>query len=233
MALLAALIISSVVVLTFLSVFLFIKKIETTQVLIKCTIWSKSYQVCTGSTLVLPICHRARFIDLETKKIVLERVEHESLRCKDGIRAEMKVEFVVRVHKTERDILWVAEKLGCHNSFDNIAVENFLKNTFLDALKSVAATVDFEDIRKNMVDFKERVLRRLGKNTAGRIEKTGEVVFEGYQVRDMLVIEFDMLDNVDAYNHENIDDVEGIRKITQITGEVKEAIKIRNFSKKF
>jgi uncharacterized membrane protein YqiK len=214
-----AITILSVVVLTILLVFMFIKKIETTQVLIKSAIWSKRYKVCTGSALVLPICHRARFVDLKTKKIVLDLVEHESLRCRDGIRVEIKVEFVVRVNKTERDILWVAEKLGCSQSFDNIAVEDFLKNTFLDAVKSVTAKMEFDDLRKNTDKLKNGVLAQLkGENTAEKNEQTNEiVVFEGYQIRDMLIIEFDMLDNVDAYNVKNISDVEGRKKITQIT----------------
>jgi len=229
------------IVLTVLS----IRQIETTQVLIKSSKFSKHYKVCTGRALVFPILHSARFIDLQTKTIALERVEHESLSCKDGIRIEVNLEFIIGVNKTEKDILLVSERIGCKNTFNLAFVEKNFKNTFLDALKSIALTLNYEDINGSYQDddnqedqdaltqkdcwanFKQLVLHKFGNHIDGRIEENGKIILEGYYIRDMRIIEIEMLHNLDAYNLKAINDARGIRKITQISAEQNEITKQR------
>ncbi len=191
------------------------KKLEPSQVLLKSSFWDKQYQVCTVSAFVFPFIHQTKLFDLKTKEIVIERVEQESLRCKDGVRVEIKIVFKVGVNNTNNDLLWVAEKLGCKETFKNKSVENYLKSGLLTALKSVIQSIEIEKINDNDDQIKEDILKRLAPN-GELVEKTQEVIFNGYRIGEVSIEQLRQLP-LDAHDPKNTEDSKGIRKIEKLS----------------
>jgi uncharacterized membrane protein YqiK len=193
------------------------KKIEPSQVLLQNSFWNKQYQVCTVSAFVFPFIHQAKLLDLKTKKIVIERVEQESLRCQDGVRVEIKMVFKVGVNNTVKDILWISEKLGCQETFDLDAVETYLRGGLLTALKSVIQSIEIEKINDNDDQIKEEILKQLAQERAGELVKeTQEVIFNGYRIGEVSIEQLRQLP-LEAHEREDIEDLKGIRKIEKIT----------------
>jgi len=192
------------------------KKIEPSQVLIKNSFWSKQYQVCTGSAFAFRPVHSVRLIDLKTKKIVIERVEQASLRCKDGVRVEMKIVFKVGVNKKDKDLLWIAENFGCKETFDIQAVENYLRGGLLNALNSVIQNTYIDKISQDFNQIKGEILDRLSKGNLGEIGETGEVIYNGYRINEVSIEHLRQLP-LEAHDREDVEDLEGIKKVEKIT----------------
>jgi len=150
-----------------------IKKIERSHALIKTSIWSKHDEICRHFAFIAPFFHHFKYVDLSTKEIVVERVEHESLRCKDGIRIELLVEFKVGVHNDDLHIRWVAEKFDCAQTFKTEAVVEYLKQSLLSALKSSAQNMDMDEFTQNDEQVKKQILDRLANESMGeKIDET-------------------------------------------------------------
>jgi uncharacterized membrane protein YqiK len=191
------------------------KKIEPSQVLVKNSFWSKQYQVCTGSAFAFRPFHSVRFIDLKTKKIVIERVKEQSLRCKDGVRVEVKIVFQVGVNKKTKDILWVSEDLGCQETFDIESVENYLRGGLLNALNSVIQSIDIDKISQDFNQIKDQILVLLSKGSSGEIGETGEVIYNGYRINEVSIEQLRQLP-LEAHAREDIEDLKGIKKVKLI-----------------
>jgi len=221
--------------ISFLVLYIFsIKKIEPTQVLIKTSKFNEEYKICKGSILIIPIIHNYKLVDLKIKIIEIERVEYESISCGDGIRIEIKVEFIIEISKINKDIQLVIERIDCSNTFNIDYLKKHFKDSFLDAIKSISLTMNYEEINGSYMNnnvsandmedcwsnFKQKILHKLGTSLNGRIEEE-IIILDGYCIRGMRIIEIEMLHDLDAYNPDNINDAKGKRKILEITAELK------------
>jgi len=205
-----------------LLIFLFfrsMKKLEPSQALIKTSIWSKHDEICRHSAFVTPFFHHFKYVDLSTKEIVVERVEEKSLRCKDGMRIELRVEFKVGVHHDERHIRWVAEKFDCDKTFDTQAVEEYLQQSLLSALKASAQNMDMDEFSQNDEQVKKQILDRLANESMG--EKIDEmVIFGGYSIYDVSIHLNRALDK-NAYNSDDPEDLRGLLKLEEKMSQAK------------
>jgi hypothetical protein len=205
-----------------LLIFLFfrlMKKIELSQVLIKTSVWDKHEEICRHSAFVIPFFHHLKYVDLSTKEIVVERVEHESLRCKDGIRIELLVEFKVGVHPDEQHIRWVAEKFDGQKTFDTKAVEEYLQQSLLSALKASAQNMALDEFTQNDEQVKKQILDRLANESMG--EKIDEmVIFGGYRIYEVSIHLSRALDR-NAYNPDDPEDLRGLLKLDEKRSQAK------------
>ena len=87
------------------------RKVEKGRALVR-TGGSRTKVILNGG-FVVPIIHRAEFIDISVKRIEIDRTGKNGLICQDNIRADIKVVFFVRINNVEADMLKVAESIGC------------------------------------------------------------------------------------------------------------------------
>lgn len=92
----------------------------------------------TGA-VVLPIVHRAEVLDLSVRTLVIDRRGKDGVTCADGLRADMKVTFLVRVNDTTENILRVARTIGCARAADPGTLEELFGAKFAEAIKTVAS----------------------------------------------------------------------------------------------
>jgi uncharacterized membrane protein YqiK len=162
-------------------------------------------RVSTSSgMIVVPVLHRAEFMDISVKRIEIARQGEEGLICQDNLRADIKVAFFVRVNNTAHDILQVAQSLGCARVSEPRALVELFDAKFSEALKTVGKKFDFVDLYNERDRFKEGIVQLIGRD------------LNGY-VLDDSAIDFLEQTPLDKLNKNNILDAEGIKKITDLT----------------
>ena len=158
---------------------------------------------------VIPIMHRAEFMDISVKRIEIYRHGSEGLNCRDNVRADIKVAFFVRVNNASADVLQVAQSIGCRRASDITALVDLFDAKFSEALKTVGKSFDFTELYTEREKFKNEILAHIGTD------------LNGYVLDDAAI---DYLEQTDlkALDPSNILDAEGIKKITDLTA--KEAV---------
>ena len=90
----------------------FLRKVEPGKALIVINPFRKNMKVSFTGGIVIPLIQRAEIMDVSTKQVVVERSGKDGLICKDNIRADISVNFYLRVNNTEADVRSVAQSIG-------------------------------------------------------------------------------------------------------------------------
>ncbi|MFC3493339.1 flotillin family protein [Glycomyces rhizosphaerae] len=164
----------------------------------------RTRKVSFTSALVLPIIHRAEYMDISVKTIEINRAGKDGLICQDNIRADISITFFVRVNATVEDVLNVAGAIGTKRASDQDTLQELFNAKFAEALKTVGKQLDFTDLYTNRDEFRDRILNVIGTD------------LNGYSLEDAAI---DYLEQtpMDQLDPKNILDAQGIRKITQLT----------------
>jgi uncharacterized membrane protein YqiK len=181
----------------------FYRKVEQGKALIVNTTRREPDVTFTGR-IVLPIIHKAEVMDISVKTIEIDRRGKEGLICKDNIRADIKVSFYVRVNKTDRDVLSVAQMIGCARASDETTLEQLFSAKFSEALKTVGKQLEFTDLYTQRDEFRDQIIELIGRDLYGYVLESASIDF----------LEQTPLSHLDA---QNILDAQGIRKITELT----------------
>src|SRR5687767_5026365 len=59
---------------------------------------TRSIEVTFTGGIVVPVVHRAEFMDIGVKVVEISKMGNEGLICRDNIRADIRVSFYVRVN---------------------------------------------------------------------------------------------------------------------------------------
>ncbi len=181
----------------------FYRKVDQGRALIINKTGEKTIVTFSGG-VVVPIFHRAEIMDISVKTIEIDRRGEEGLICKDNIRADIKVNFFVRVNKTENDVLRVAQSIGCDRASNQSTINELFSAKFSEALKTVGKRLDFEQLYTQRDDFKDQIIEVIGKDLNGYVLEDAAIDF----------LEQTPLSSLDEHN---ILDSQGIRKITDLT----------------
>ena len=185
----------------------FYRKVEQGKALIVNTMKSEPIVTFTGA-VVYPIIHRAEVMDISVKVLEINRRGKDGLICKDNIRADISVNFFVRVNKTAGDVLQVANMIGCVRASDQPTLETLFTAKFSEALKTIGKQFDFEELYNKREDFRNDIIGIIGED------------LNGYMLEDCAI---DYLEQTPKthLDPDNILDSQGIRKITKITAQQK------------
>ena len=170
--------------------------------------------------LVIPVLHRAEFMDISVKRIEIDRTGSGGLICKDNMRADIKVAFFVRVNPTDKDVKNVAQAIGCERASSQPAIEQLFDAKFSEALKTVGKRFDFIELYEERETFRDEILKLIGTD------------LNGFSLEDAAIdyLEQTPLESLDP---DNILDSEGIKKITELTaGQAKLANNIQRDKEK-
>lgn len=165
-------------------------------------------KVSFSAMFVIPVIHKLEIMDITLKTIVISRLGSEGLVCKDNMRADIKVNFFVRVNKTPEDVIQVAQSIGCKRASDPHSLESLFDAKFSEALKTVGKHFDFVELYNSRDDFKRQILATIGTD------------LNGYILDDCAIDHLEQTP-LTALNQDNILDAEGIKKIIDLTSQQK------------
>ncbi len=154
--------------------------------------------------IVLPVIHKAEIMDTSVKTIEIDRRGAEGLICQDNIRADIKVNFFVRVNNAEEDVIKVAQAIGVDRASQQETLEELFTAKFSEALKTVGKRLDFIDLYTERRRFRDEIIEVIGTD------------LNGYVLEDAAI---DYLEQTPLMQLDdtNILDAQGIRKITELT----------------
>jgi len=158
--------------------------------------------------VVLPVIHLAETMDISVKKVEIERLGKDGLICKDNLRADIKVVFFVRVNKSVEGVERVAQTIGCERASSIETLVTLFEAKFSEALKTVGKRFDFVELYDSREAFKQEIINAIGTD------------LNGY-VLDDCAIDYLEQTPIEHLKENNILDVEGIKKITELTAREK------------
>jgi uncharacterized membrane protein YqiK len=165
---------------------------------------TKKVDVTFTGAVVLPMLHKAEYMDISVKTIEIRRTGREGLICQDNIRADIHISFFVSVNKTVEDVIKVAQAIGTETASDAAAIQDFFAAKFSEALKTVGEQLDFVDLYTKREEFRDRIIQVIGTD------------LNGYHLDDA-AIDFLEQTPMTQLDNQNILDAQGIRKITELT----------------
>lgn len=193
-----------IIVAGFIGSLMFLRKVDPGSALIITNSFRGSRTVSFTGSFVFPIIQTTERMDISTKRMVIEKKGKEGLICQDNIRADIIVNFYIRVNKHEDDVKHVAECVGCERASKRETLDELFSAKFSEALKTAGKQMNFEDLFKERDRFKEEIIRVIGKD------------LNGYTLEDTAI---DYLEQtpLECLNPDNIMDAEGIKKIKELT----------------
>ncbi|MDX6738162.1 flotillin family protein [Actinocorallia sp. A-T 12471] len=164
----------------------------------------KRVDVTFTGAVVLPVLHKAEFMDISVKTIEIVRTGREGLICRDNIRADIRITFFVRVNKTVEDVVKVAQAIGTQRASSKETLQELFNAKFSEALKTVGKQLDFVDLYTKRKELRDQIMAVIGTD------------LNGYSLEDAAI---DYLEQtpVGQLDRNNILDAQGIRKITELT----------------
>lgn len=154
--------------------------------------------------MVLPVIHKKEFMRISLLTLEVDRRAKDGLICADNMRADINVNFYLRVNETAQDVLKVAKSIGVDRASDKAAVNELFAAKFSEALKTVGKQIEFVKLFEDRQFFREKIIETIGND------------LNGYVLEDVAIdyLEQTPRESLDA---NNILDAEGIRKITELT----------------
>jgi len=128
---------------------------------------SGSTRVYFGGAVVYPLIRRADVMDIRLQVVPIERRDSEALFFRDGRRGEARFVFYIRISPTAEDIDRVARSVGCERASDLTTLRELFTARLTEAMKETAKELDFEEARRDRLDFVQRVFVRLGPDLDG------------------------------------------------------------------
>ncbi len=113
-------------------------------------------RVVFGGTLVNPITNVTQLISLNTLQLPVEREGQAALITKDSLRVDIQAEFYVKIEPNEADVLKAVASLG-DKTLTPQAVNSLLEGKLVGVLRSVAATMDLQELHEKRQEFSDQV----------------------------------------------------------------------------
>ncbi len=113
-------------------------------------------RVVFGGTLVNPITNITQLISLNTLQLPVEREGQAALITKDSLRVDIQAEFYVKIEPNEQDVLKAVASLG-EKTLTPQAVNTLLEGKLVGVLRSVAATMDLQELHEKRQEFSDQV----------------------------------------------------------------------------
>lgn len=161
--------------------------------------------VLDGGSVVLPVFHSIAWVNLNTLRLEVRRGEGDALITKDRMRVDIGAEFYVRVQPNAASIALAAQTLGDRtNNAD--ALRQLIEAKFVDALRSVAATMSLNDLQEQRSAFVKSVQETVA----------ADLTSNGLELESVSLTRLDQTD-IKFFNPNNSFDAEGLATLTRIT----------------
>jgi flotillin len=161
--------------------------------------------VLDGGSVVLPVFHSTAFVNLKTLRLEVRRGEMDALITKDRMRVDIGAEFYVRVRPNSDSIALAAQTLGDRTN-DADQLRQLIEAKFVDALRSVAATMSLNDLQEQRSAFVKAVQETVA----------ADLTSNGLELESVSLTRLDQTD-IKFFNPNNSFDAEGLATLTCIT----------------
>jgi flotillin len=163
--------------------------------------------VLDGGSLVLPVFHSTAAVNLKTLRLEVTRGGPDSLITKDRMRVDIGAEFYVRVKPDMSSIALAAQTLG-NRTNDAAELRELIEAKFVDGLRSVAATMNLEELQEQRAVFVKSVQDAVG----------ADIQNNGLELESVSLTRLDQSD-IKHFNPTNFFDAHGLTTLTKITKE--------------
>ena len=161
--------------------------------------------VLDGGSVVLPIFHSIARVNLKTLRLEVRRGEGDALITKDRMRVDIGAEFYVRVKPDGSSIALAAQTLGDRtNNAEELRL--LIEAKFVDGLRSVAATMNLDELQEQRADFVKAVQEAVG----------ADLQSNGLELESVSLTRLDQTD-IKHFNANNFFDAQGLATLTRIT----------------
>lgn len=188
----------------------FLRKASPGTALVKTGFGLNKAGISTSSAVVIPLLHKVDIMDLTVKTVRIRRRKSDSLSCADGIRAEVEVDFYIKINQIDEDIRKVASSVGCARASSLETIRELFEAKFSDALKTAGSKLSFDQLYQNRKEFKDEILKALGQ------EGDNDVVLNGYILDDVAIQYLEQLPRSE-HDENNVLDAKGIKEIAHRT----------------
>ncbi|MGO4706178.1 flotillin family protein [Microvirga sp. 2MCAF38] len=161
--------------------------------------------VLDGGSVVLPVFHSMAWVNLNTLRLEVRRGESDALITRDRMRVDIGAEFYVRVRPEGDSIALAAQTLGDRTN-DADALRQLIEAKFVDALRSVAATMSLNDLQEKRTEFVKAVQETVA----------ADLTSNGLELESVSLTRLDQTD-IKHFNPNNSFDAEGLATLTKIT----------------
>lgn len=158
-----------------------------------------------GGALIIPIMHEYVEVNMETITVVVRRNKDSALITKDKLRVDVEAEFYLRVKPDAEGIATAAQTLG-DKTMNTRELQDLVEGKFVDALRSVAAKMEMNELHENRSDFVQRVQETV----------TDELAKNGLELETTALTGLDQTP-IEHFNPDNAFDAEGLKALTEIT----------------
>jgi flotillin len=163
--------------------------------------------VLDGGSLVLPIFHSTAAVNLKTLRLEVARGGPDSLITKDRMRVDIGAEFYLRVKPDSSSIALAAQTLG-NRTNDAAELRELVEAKFVDGLRSVAATMNLEELQEQRATFVKAVQDAVG----------ADIQNNGLELESVSLTRLDQSD-IKHFNPSNFFDAHGLTTLTKVTKE--------------
>lgn len=161
--------------------------------------------VLDGGSVVLPIFHSTAAVNLKTLRLEVVRGGPDSLITKDRMRVDIGAEFYLRVKPDTSSIALAAQTLGSRTN-NAVELRELIEAKFVDGLRSVAATMNLEELQEQRAKFVKSVQDAVG----------ADIENNGLELESVSLTRLDQSD-IKHFNPSNFFDAHGLTTLTNIT----------------
>lgn len=156
-----------------------------------------------GGAIVLPRFQSIQYVNMKTMKLEVARKESDALITNDRMRVDVTAEFFVRVAQDTEAISKAAQTLGDKTNNPE-QLKLLVEGKFVDALRSVAASMNMRDLHEKRSEFVGQVQAAV----------TEDLKKNGLELESVSLTRFDQT-NKEFFNQNNTFDAEGLTMLTQ------------------
>jgi flotillin len=163
--------------------------------------------VLDGGSIVLPVFHSVAAVNLKTLRLEVARGGPDSMITKDRMRVDIGAEFYLRVKPDSSSIALAAQTLGSRTQ-NGGELRELIEAKFVDGLRSVAATMNLEELQEQRATFVKSVQEAVG----------ADIQNNGLELESVSLTRLDQSD-IKHFNPSNFFDAHGLTTLTKITRE--------------
>ena len=163
--------------------------------------------VLTSGAMAIPIIHQVTPVNMNTLRLNVERSNDKGLITLDKMRIDIQSAFYVRVKGDKDGVALAAQTLGAR-TLNPQSIQELLEGKFVDAIRSVAASMSLEEIHSEGREFTDRVAKLVD----------DVVTKNGLELESVSLSSMDQTDK-QYLDPSNTFDAEGLIKVTRETEE--------------
>ena len=160
-------------------------------------------RVVFGGSLINPITNTTQLMSLNTMQLPVERTGQAALITRDSLRVDLEAQFYVKIEPIEQDVLKAVASLG-DKTLTPGAVNTLLEGKLVGVLRSVAATMELQELHEKRQEFSDQVQEAC----------RDDLEQNGFKLESVAVTNLDQTP-LDALDENNRFDVVAIQTIKQ------------------